>query len=83
MLMYMCVLIKNFFSSYQCTGKYELVMIGNSSAATVLGKGRVNLNLSSGKIFSLHNMQYVPDVIKNLIFVFYFFWLNKQTTSLY
>ena len=50
-------------------------MIGNSSTAKVLGKGRVDLKLTSTKILALHNMQHIPDVNKNLISDFL---LNKH-----
>ena len=38
---------KESFSSYQYEGKDESVMMGNFSAANMLGKGRVNLKFSS------------------------------------
>src|SRR5262249_21500440 len=41
--------------------------MGNSSAARVLGEGRVDLKLTSGKILSLYKVQHVPGVRRNLI----------------
>jgi hypothetical protein len=42
-------------------------MLGNGSHATILGVGTVDLNLTSGKIVRLKNVQHVPSINKNLV----------------
>ncbi|WVZ51699.1 hypothetical protein U9M48_002814 [Paspalum notatum var. saurae] len=43
------------------------VLMGNGSAASVLGTGTVDLKFTSGKIVQLKNVQHVPSMNKNLI----------------
>ncbi|WVZ53539.1 hypothetical protein U9M48_004466 [Paspalum notatum var. saurae] len=43
------------------------VLMGNGSAASVLGIGTVDLKFISGKIVQLKNVQHVPSMNKNLI----------------
>ncbi|WVZ69536.1 hypothetical protein U9M48_018308, partial [Paspalum notatum var. saurae] len=43
------------------------VLMGNGSAASVLGTGTVDLKFTSGKIVQLKNMQHVPSMNKNLV----------------
>ncbi|MDV3146714.1 MAG: Ty1/Copia family ribonuclease HI [Sweet potato little leaf phytoplasma] len=42
--------------------------MGNSATAGVLGKGKVLLKLTSGKILSLNDVLYVPSLRRNLVF---------------
>ena len=44
----------------------EEVKMGNGSRASVRGKGTVELNITSGKMLSLLNVLFVPDIRKNL-----------------
>ena len=54
------------FTSYQ--GEWSSsVLMGNGSAAPVLGVGTVELKLSSGKIVHLKNMQHALSINRNLI----------------
>jgi transposase InsO family protein len=54
------------FSSYQVTRDCTVLM-GNGSAASVLGTGTVDLKFTSGKIVQLKNVQHVPSMNKNLV----------------
>ncbi|WVZ50235.1 hypothetical protein U9M48_001509, partial [Paspalum notatum var. saurae] len=54
------------FSSYQVT-RDCFVLMGNGSAASVLGIGTVDLKFTSGKIVQLKNVQHVPSMNKNLV----------------
>ncbi|WVZ85747.1 hypothetical protein U9M48_032635 [Paspalum notatum var. saurae] len=54
------------FSSYQVTRDCSVLM-GNGSAASVLGIGTVDLKFTSGKIVQLKNVQHVPSMNKNLV----------------
>lgn len=56
----------NLFSSYQAATGSSILM-GNGSGAAVLGVGKVDLKLTSGKIISLKNVQHVPSIKRNLI----------------
>jgi len=61
---------KNVFTSYKYIGGgEELVTLSDSRTATVLGKGKVNLKLTSGKILSLSNALHVLDMNYNLVSV--------------
>jgi hypothetical protein len=61
---------KNMFTSYKYIGEgVENVILSDSRTATVLGKGKVNLKLTSGKILSLSNVLHVPDMNYNLVCV--------------
>ena len=54
------------FTSYQGERSFSVLM-GNGSAAPVLGVGTVELKLSSGKIVHLKNVQHAPSINRNLI----------------
>ncbi|WVZ50226.1 hypothetical protein U9M48_001500 [Paspalum notatum var. saurae] len=43
------------------------VLMGNGSAASVLGTGTVDLKFTSGNIIQLKNVQHVPSMNKNLV----------------
>ncbi|XP_077234740.1 uncharacterized protein LOC143876948 [Tasmannia lanceolata] len=55
------------FVTYHQVDESEMLFMGNSSTAKVMGKGKVDLKLTSGKIVTLHQVLYVPEVRKNLI----------------
>ena len=48
----------------------EQVYLGDSHSIPVMGKGKILLKLTSGKIFSLNNVLHVPNIRYNLIFIF-------------
>ena len=54
------------FVSYQQTHG-TTVMMGNASAAQVLGIGNVDLKFASGRILSLTRVHHVPDIRRNII----------------
>jgi hypothetical protein len=43
------------------------VIMENGSHTSVRGVGTVNLELTSGKIVQLRNMQHIPSINKNLV----------------
>ncbi|WVZ96347.1 hypothetical protein U9M48_042002 [Paspalum notatum var. saurae] len=52
---------------FTCGHKRLLRLMGNGSAASVLGTGTVDLKFTSGKIVQLKNVQHVPSMNKNLV----------------
>ena len=65
---------RSMFSSFdQVQG--EKIYMGNSASAKVEGKGTVQLKMTSGKILTLKDVLYVPEVRKNLMSAFL---LNKH-----
>ncbi|XP_071939234.1 uncharacterized protein [Coffea arabica] len=58
------------FSSYTPIGDdEEVVYLGDSRTANVLGKGKVFLKLTSGKTLALNDVLHVPNIRANLISV--------------
>lgn len=56
------------FSSYSPIKEGEdRVYLAGSRTAKVHGKGKVDLKLTSGKVLSLNDVLYVPDIRANLI----------------
>ncbi|XP_077231988.1 uncharacterized protein LOC143865549 [Tasmannia lanceolata] len=55
------------FVTYHQVDESEMLFMGNSSTAKVMGKWKVDLKLTSGKVLTLHQVLYVPEVRKNLI----------------
>ena len=47
----------------------NIVYLGDSHTAQVLGKGKVMLKLTSGKTLALNEMMYVPNIRANLVYV--------------
>ena len=45
----------------------ECVYMGNSTTAKVLGKGKILLKFTSGKLLSLSNVLYVSSLHRNLV----------------
>ena len=41
--------------------------MGNSSTVAIKGKGSVELQFTSGKVLTLNDVYYVPEVRKNLV----------------
>ena len=48
----------------------EKLFMGNASATTVAGKGKVVLKFTSGKELTLMDVLHVPEITKNLVFGF-------------
>ena len=70
---------KNMFTSYKTIGEgKERITLSDSRMVDVLGKGKVNLKLTSGKILSLSNVLHVPHMSYNLVSVFI---LNKASVT--
>jgi len=58
------------FTSYTSLGDgKEQVYLGDSRTTPVLGKGKVLLKLTYGKILALSDVLHVPSIRVNLIFV--------------
>ncbi|XP_071905928.1 uncharacterized protein [Coffea arabica] len=58
------------FSSYTPIGDdEEVVYLGDSRTANVLGKGKVFLKLTSGKTLALNDLLHVPNIRANLVSV--------------
>lgn len=55
------------FKIYEEMVENEEVLMGNHVTAKVVGKGTVELNLTSGKKVTLVNVFHVPDLRKNLV----------------
>ncbi|CAN1845367.1 Retrovirus-related Pol polyprotein from transposon TNT 1-94, partial [Linum perenne] len=58
---------KNMFADFDAVTTGEVVYMGNASSAQVMGKGKINLKLTSGKSLSLMNVLFVPSLRRNLI----------------
>ncbi|CAN0918509.1 Retrovirus-related Pol polyprotein from transposon TNT 1-94, partial [Linum grandiflorum] len=58
---------KNLFTSLEETNTREVVYMGNASSSPIMGKGKINLSLTSGKILALHDVLFVPSLRRNLI----------------
>ena len=57
---------RSWFSSYQVSNGRTVIM-ANGAETRVLGVGQVNLKLTSGKVLTLHGVQHVPNIRRNLI----------------
>ena len=61
---------KNAFTSYTTVKEgEEQVFMGNSRSSSVIGKGKVLLKLTSGKVLTLNDVLHVPDIRWNLVSV--------------
>ena len=47
----------------------EQVFMGDSRSTLVIGKGKVLLKLTFGKVFALNDVLHVPDIFWNLVSV--------------
>ncbi|CAL2245916.1 unnamed protein product [Prunus armeniaca] len=55
------------FSAYQKIDGDEHLYMGNSSASTVMGKGKVFLKFTSGKELTFLDVLHVPEIRENLV----------------
>ncbi|KAK9089611.1 hypothetical protein Scep_028693 [Stephania cephalantha] len=58
---------KSLFSEFLPVDSEEKLYMGNSSSSMVEGKGTVKMKFTSGKIVTLLNVLYVPEIRKNLV----------------
>ena len=58
---------KNMFKDYEVAEKGHEVLMGNSNAANVHGKGTIEIFFTSGKKLTLINVLHVPKIRKNLV----------------
>ena len=59
---------KEQFKTYDESSIKQEVLMGNHNKAKVLGKGTIEVKMSSGKMI-LNNIFHVPDIKKNLVSV--------------
>ena len=58
------------FTSYATIKDWEeQIFVGNSWTSPVIGKGKVLLKLTLGKMFALSNVFHVPKICSNLVLV--------------
>ena len=57
---------KDMFTTYDKV-EGENVFMGNSASASIQGKGKIVLTLTSGKLLTLTNVLHVPEMRRNLI----------------
>ncbi|PHT41242.1 hypothetical protein CQW23_20096 [Capsicum baccatum] len=60
---------KELFSTYAPAQAEETIYMANSATAKVEGIGKVCLKMTSGKVLTLNNVLYVPELRRNLISV--------------
>ncbi|XP_075076332.1 uncharacterized protein LOC142162988 [Nicotiana tabacum] len=58
---------KKLFHDFEESADAECVYMGNSTTTRVMGKGRILLQLTSGKTLALNNVLYVPSLRRNLV----------------
>ncbi|CAL9018648.1 unnamed protein product [Prunus brigantina] len=58
---------KSMFSTYQEISGGEQLYMGNSSTATIVGKGKVLLKFTYGKELTLLDVLHIRDIRKNLV----------------
>jgi len=58
---------RDVFTSYKAVRDGEKVYMENSNTSSVVGKGKIELKLTSGKILELKDVLHVPEVWRNLI----------------
>ncbi|XP_070020503.1 uncharacterized protein [Nicotiana sylvestris] len=54
------------FSTYDPVGPNETISMGNAAKAKIEGCGKIFLKMTSGKVVTLNNVLYVPEIRKNL-----------------
>ncbi|KAK9723595.1 hypothetical protein RND81_05G010600 [Saponaria officinalis] len=59
---------KDLYKELKDVDEKGAVYVGNSNKVPVLGIGKVHLKLTSGRVLTLDNVLYVPDIRRNLIF---------------
>ncbi|KAK9119431.1 hypothetical protein Scep_017524 [Stephania cephalantha] len=62
---------KNLFSEFHPADSEEKLYMGNSSSSMVEGKGTVKMKFTSGKVITLLDVLYVPDIRKILYLALY------------
>uniref|UniRef100_A0A1U7WPX0 Uncharacterized protein LOC104226104 n=1 Tax=Nicotiana sylvestris TaxID=4096 RepID=A0A1U7WPX0_NICSY len=55
------------FSTYVSAGPEETLSMGNVATAKIEGYGKIFLKMTSGKVMTLNNVLYVPEIRKNLV----------------
>ncbi|PHT46593.1 hypothetical protein CQW23_15751 [Capsicum baccatum] len=60
---------KELFSSFAPAQAEEMIYMANSTTAKVEGTGKISLKMTSGKVLTLNNVLYVPELHRNLISV--------------
>ncbi|PHU16871.1 hypothetical protein BC332_12566 [Capsicum chinense] len=60
---------KELFSSFAPAQAEEMIYMANSATAKVEGTGKICLKMTSGKVLTLNNVLYVPELRRNLISV--------------
>ncbi|KAK9125656.1 hypothetical protein Scep_014502 [Stephania cephalantha] len=58
---------KTLFFEFHPADSEEKLYMGNSSSSIVEGKGTVKMKFTSGKVITLLDVLYVPDIRKNLV----------------
>ncbi|KAK9147563.1 hypothetical protein Scep_006320 [Stephania cephalantha] len=58
---------KDLFYEFHPADSEEKLYMGNSSSSMIEGKGTVKMKFTSGKVVTLLNVLYVPDIRKNLV----------------
>ncbi|KAK9714197.1 hypothetical protein RND81_06G078900 [Saponaria officinalis] len=58
---------KDLNKEFKYVDEKEVVYVGNSNEVSVLSIGKVHLKLTFGKVLTLDNVLYVPDMRRNLI----------------
>jgi len=59
---------KELMTDFEEVADGQCVYMGNSSTATVKGKGKILLKFTSGKMLSLSNVLFVLSLRRNLVF---------------
>ena len=65
------------FKTYMNVGNKK-VLLGDSHTTTVAGIGDVELKFTSEKTLILKDVMHTPEMIKNMVFGFLFFFINLQ-----
>ncbi|PHT45268.1 hypothetical protein CQW23_14426 [Capsicum baccatum] len=60
---------KELFSSFAPAQVEEMIYMANSATPKVEGKGKICLKMTSGKVLTLNNVLYVPELCRKLISV--------------
>ncbi|PHT74170.1 hypothetical protein T459_21447 [Capsicum annuum] len=58
---------KELFLSFASAQAEEMLYMANFATAKVEGTGKICLKMSSGKVLTLSNVQYIPELRRNLI----------------
>ncbi|CAN1246025.1 Retrovirus-related Pol polyprotein from transposon TNT 1-94 [Linum grandiflorum] len=58
---------RDLFSTLEESNTGEVVYMGNASSSPIMGKRKINLSLTSGKILALNDVLFLPFLRRNLI----------------